>query len=428
MTRRSFTALPLVAAAAPLLPTRGELDLLIQRVERELTRQVLDFWVRQTVDPAGGYQLNHDAAGKPKGAGVRTLPTQAGMIAFYSRMARMGHEPKKMIELADHGFRYLRERFWDGRNGGFYWEVDAVGKPTRTNKHLYAQACAMHALAEFALATNRKEPRELALNLFQVLEKQSHDPVHGGYVEYFLTDWATPPVNEPIYLPGSATGMKLMQTHLRLLEALTSLNVLARNPVVRDRLSELLLIESIAVYREPHHMAADRYDRDWSPRLDTDVTVISYGDNLANLWLLANGCRSAAVPLSGMASSLRFSMDQCRRFGLDATGARFATSGVAGQPATDSATDSTCQADAMAAALLTYQLTSNTEYFELFRKLWKFVDARLSDRMNGDWHAGLAADATPRGDKASTTRCAYSHGRALFEVLTRLRSIREKSS
>jgi hypothetical protein len=63
MLRRTFSSLPLAAAAAPLLPTRGELDLYIQRFEKTLVENILGFWSPKTIDPAGGYLLNHDLGG-----------------------------------------------------------------------------------------------------------------------------------------------------------------------------------------------------------------------------------------------------------------------------------------------------------------------------------------------------------------------------
>ena len=428
MTRRSIAMLPLAAAGAPLLPTIGELDGYIQRFDKTLVENILGFWYPATVDPAGGYLLNHDIDGKAKGAGVRMIVTQARMVWFFSRMARWGHEPKKMMAAAEHGYMFLRESMWDQKNGGFYWEVDATGKPTKRNKHLYGQSFALYALAEYSLASRRKEVLDFTMRFFEILEKRSHDPVHGGYVEYFLSDWSTPPVNEPIYMGGSAPGMKLMNTHLHLMEAMTALYQASRNTTVRDRLIELISIESNAVVRKPYSACTDKYNRDWSPRLEGDFARVSYGHDIENIWLIAEATRAAGFSSSPFHDLFAANFAYCRKFGFDEEGGGFYNSGQLNQPASDRNKSWWVQAEALVSALTMYQITSRTEYFEVFRKTWRFCEKFQIDWKNGDWHSNIDPTGKPSGDKAQAWKAAYHNGRAMIECLIRLRAIREKTA
>jgi len=418
----------MAAAAAPLLPTRGELDQYILRLDKTLTQNILGFWYPGKIDPAGGYLLNHDVQGHSKGPGVRAIVTQARMVWFFARMARFGHDPKKMLEAADHGYKFLRERMWDAKHGGFYWEVDALGKPTKANKHLYGQSFALYALAEYALASGRKDVKEFATNFFNLLEKQSHDPVHGGYVEYFLSDWATPPVNEPIYMGGSSAGMKLMNTHLHLMEAMTTLYQVTRNSTVRDRLLELISIESNAVIRKPYMACTDKYDRDWSPRLEGDFSTVSYGHDLENIWLLTDANHAVGLPSSPYVDLFRSNFAYCRKYGFDEDQGGFFYNGPFNQPASNRSKSWWVQSEALVSALTMYQLTSNTEYFEVFRKTWSYCDKHQIDWTNGDWHSAIEVDGTPAGDKANPWKAAYHNGRAMMESIIRLRAIRDKTS
>ena len=426
--RRMFMLFPLVGVAAPLLPTRGELDRYIQRFEKTLIENILAFWYPGTVDPAGGYLLNHDVDGKPKGAGVRAIVTQARMLWFFARMARFGHEPKLMLAAAEHGYRFLREKMWDAKHGGFFWEVDALGKPSKANKHLYGQSFGLFALAEYAMASRRKDVLEFAMKFFDILEKKAHDPVHGGYVEYFLADWSTPPVNEPIYMGGSAPGMKLMNTHLHLMEAMTALLQASKHTVVRDRLIELISIESSSVIRKPYMACTDKYDRDWSPRLEGAFATVSYGHDVENIWLLVEANRTAGLSSSPFTDLFRSNFAYIRKYGFDEKNGGFFYSGPLNEPATDRHKSWWVQAEALVGALTMYQLTSNTEYFEVFRKTWGFCEKQQIDWKNGDWYARIAPDGQPGGDKASPWKGAYHNGRAMIESLIRLRSIRDKTS
>ena len=428
MTRRTFSLLPLAAAAAPLLPTRGELDLYIQRFERALLENILSFWYPKTVDSDGGYLLNHDISGKPKGPANRMIVSQARMLWFFSRMARYGHEPKQMLAAAEHGYRFLRETMWDAKHGGFYWEVDPLGKPVKVNKHLYGQSFAMYALSEYAMASRRKEVVEFSLKFFEVLEKKSHDPVHSGYVEYFLPDWSTPPVNEPIYMGGSAPGMKLMNTHLHLMEAMTTLYQATKNLTVRERLIELIAIESNAVIRKPYMACTDKYDRDWTPRLEGGFSKVSYGHDVENIWLITEANRAAGLSSSPYVDLFQANFQYCRKYGFDEEKGGFFYTGDFNQPADDRSKNWWVQAEALVSALTMYQLTNRTEYFDVFRKTWDFCDKHQIDWRNGDWHSSIGPDAKARGDKANEWKAAYHNGRAMIESIARLRAIRGKTS
>ncbi len=428
MTRRSFAMLPLVVAGAPLLPTKGELDRYIQRFEKTLVENILGFWYPATVDPAGGYLLNHYSNGKSKGPGIRMIVTQAQMVWFFARMARWGHEPKKMLAAAEHGCTFLRDTMWDHKNGGFHWEVDSSGKATKRNKHLFGQSFGLFAVAEYALASKRKDVLDFAMRHFELLDKRSHDPVHGGYVEYFLADWSTPPVNEPIYMDGSATGMKLMNTHLHLMEAMTTLYHASKNATVRDRLLELLSIETNAVVRKPYSACSDKFDRDWSPRLEGELARVSYGHDIENIWLVTEATRAAGFSYSPYVDLFTANFAYCRKYGFDEVSGGFYTSGEFNQPASDRNKSWWVQAEALVGALTMYQITSRTEYFEVFRKTWDFCDKFQIDWKNGDWHAKIDPNAKPEGDKAQPWKAAYHNGRAMIECITRLRAIREKTS
>lgn len=385
MTRRSFGLLPLAAAGAPLLPTKSELDEYLQRLEKALLELV---------------------AGVEPLAAPREIVTESRTVWFHARMARWGHESRKMLAAAEHGYSFLRETMWDHKNGGFQWEVDAAGKATKRNKHVLGQSVGLLAAAEYALASRRKDALDFAMKIFDTLERRAHDPVHGGYVEYFLADWSTPPVNEPIYVEGSATGMKLMETHLSLMEAMTTLYQASRSAAVRERLIELLSIETNAVVRKPLGACTDKYDRDWSPRVEGEFARVSYGRDLENLWQVTEAARATGLPFSPYVDLFTNNFAYCRKYGFDEERGGFYTSGGFNQPASDRNKTWRAQAEGLVSALTMYQITNRTEYFEVFRKTW------------GYWRSGAN----------QVEKSPFYQGRALIECLARLRSIREKTA
>jgi cellobiose epimerase len=366
MTRRLVCTLPAALLAAPVMPTRMELQRYRQALEKVLLGSL------------------------PKDEGAKGIVGQGQRLSFYSRLARYGHEPKAMLAAAEPGFVYLRDRLWDGKYGGFLWEPSGAA-----NKHLYGQAAGIGALSDYALASGRKDVLAFAVKGFEAIEKRAHDSVHGGYVEYFLADWSTAPANEPSYVEGSGVGIKTMAAHLQLLEALTALFQVAKQPAIRERLLELMSIESNAVLRKESGACTDKYTRDWTPLLEGELGAVNYGLNLRNISSLADAARVAGVPLSPYVDLFEVNFAYCRKHGFDEAAGGFSL-------ATGKATKlGWVQGEGLASSLLLYKLTGKTEYFEVFRKTWGYCEAQ-----NQGWP---------------------NDGRALIEAMTLLDSLKEKA-
>lgn len=429
MTRRQFVSTTaLAASAAPLLPTRTELTQLRRKLEAVLLENILPFWLSKTIDPSGGYNLNHSIDSSSKGPGPKMIVTQARMVWFFARMARAGYQSKRLLEASEHGYKFLREKMWDPRSGGFFWQLDASGKVTHANKHLYGQSFGLYALSEYSTASRRKDALDFTVKFFDLLEKNSHDKVHGGYGEYFLPDWSMAAINEQNYMGGAGTGMKLMNTHLHLMEALTAFVDASSHSLGRARLIELISIESSAVVRKPHIACTDKYDRDWRPRLEGTFSRVSYGHDVENVWLLRQALKTAGLPISPYVDFFIANWNYCRRNGFDETGGGFYDSGPLGEPADKKDKVWWVEAEALVSALEMYQLTSDTDYFDAFRKTWHQVDKQLIDYSNGEWYSSITPDGKPAGDKANIWKAAYHNGRAMLECIARLKQIEEKTA
>ena len=265
-------SLAVLAAAAPAAQpaANDRLKPLVPALEKNLRENIVKFWFPRSVDTVnGGYTINYDAAGQPLPGGTKAIVTQARQLWLASRLLRSSYAAPGMREAADAGFRFLRDRMWDGEHGGFYWAVDPSGaKVLQPTKHLYGQAFGLYALSEYAMASGSSEALALAHRLFDLLETRAHDSTYGGYREFFARDWTTPAatVNSPL---GAPADMKLMNTHMHLMEALTTYVRAGAGHRARERLAELVAIESQAVIRHRWMAGTDRHQRDWTPVLET---------------------------------------------------------------------------------------------------------------------------------------------------------------
>jgi mannobiose 2-epimerase len=345
------------------------------------------------------------------------IVSQARTVWLFSRLARAGYKKNEYIEAADLGYQFLKEKMWDADHGGFYWEVNATGnKKLKPRKHLYGQAFALYALSEFFLASQRQDVLEFAVRYFNLLEDKCHDNVYGGYVEFFNEDWTPVPVGEGSYM-GAPAGLKLMNTHLHLLEALTTFYRASRLPLARERLLELVNIEGNAVVRKNLGACTDKYERDWTPRLEEDYARVSYGHDIENVWLLIDACDAAGASNYPFLDLYETLYDYSLKYGYDENGGGFYDSGPFHRPADRRSKVWWVQAEAMVSALYMYRMTNEPKYLSVFEKTFDFVETNMVDWDNGEWHANITPEGKPQGDKANPWKAGYHNGRAMIECL-----------
>lgn len=418
----SFAPVPAIPAAA------HNPSAYLPHLEHNLNDGIVAFWYPKTLDKIdGGYIVAHDAKGAANPRASKTLVTQARQVWLFSRLSQEWLRPQEMLEAAGHGFRFLRDKMWDRPHGGFYWEVDATGtKALKPKKHMYGQAFALYALSEYYAASKDSEALDLANRLFALFERHAHDRQYGGYLESFNQDWSAPPPDDTGYL-GVPPDMKLMNTHLHLLESMTAYYRASHSAVARDRLIELIGIQSNAVVRKPLAACTDKHERDWTPVLGRNPAWdrVSYGHDLENVWLLINACETAGIPVWPFLDLCRQLFAYALKYGYDAMHGGFYYSGPIGQPADDRRKSWWVQAEACMSALYMYRLTRDRVYWDVFAKTYGFIDRYQTDWRNGEWWEWVSPDLKPSGAKAHGWKAGYHNGRAMLECLRILREIEE---
>jgi mannobiose 2-epimerase len=413
----------ILVALAALSASGQDLKDYIPRLERNLTENIIPFWLDRTIDRKnGGFIINHNAKGEPDPSGSKGIVTQSRQVWLFSRLARDNYRPKETLEAARHGFLFLRDKMWDKKHGGFYWEVDATGtKAIRPKKHMYGESFGLYALSEYYLATKDKSALALADHLFRIFEEKAHDKQYGGYLEYFNEDWTLAPASESGYM-GVPSDIKLMNTHLHLLEAMTTYYRASKSALARERLVELINIESNAVIRKGLVACTDKYSRDWTPRLERDWATVSYGHDLENVWLLIDASDAAGVSSWPFLDMYRSLWDYSLKYGYDEKMDGFFYTGKFNEPATGRQKSWWVQAEAIVSALYMYRYTGEEKYAGIFRKTYDFIDKYQTDWTVGEWHPTVSPDGKPSGGKANIWKGGYHNGRAMLECLRLLRS------
>ncbi len=400
----------------------GEMQQISQKytpmLQKILTENIVPFWYDKGLDRTnGGYTISFDIEGKLREPVTKMIVTQARQVWLFSRLARAGYDPKKNLEAAQVGYRFLVDKMWDPKNGGFYWEVDATGnEKLKPNKHLYGQSFGLYAMSEYALASTRKDVLTFTTKFFNLLEAKAHDATYGGYNESFTPDWTPLPASEQSYM-GAPSDLKLMNTHLHLLEAVTTFYRASKMPLARARLLELINIESNAVVRKNLGACTDKYDRNWTVRLDNNYARVSYGHDIENIWLLIDACDAAGVANAPFLDLYKTLFEYSLKYGYDEANGGFYYTGPFNGPADDRSKSWWVQAETIVSALRMYEHTKDPKYLAVFEKTFDFINTKMVDWKNGEWHEFISAQGQPQGSKGSVWKAGYHNGRSMIECI-----------
>lgn len=402
----------------PYQPTRQNLLQCKDTLERILTENIIPFWYPKVIDfEDRGYRLNHDLKGNWRGPANKHLVTQARTLWFFSRLARTEYGTTEHLDAARQGYEFLRDRMCDKQFGGFYWEVDSSGNTaTKPDKHLYGQAFGLYALSEYAVASGDSQATALAQKLFSLLEYHAHDAQYGGYQESFLYDWNPVPANRISYM-NTASNIKLMNTHLHLMEAITTYYLVARDRISRERIIELILVQSNAVVRKSVGTCTDKYQRNWIPLYGPGYDRVSYGHDLQNIWMLIEACNTAGISNGPLLNLYRMLFNYALQYGFDRKEGGFYYTGSFNAPADRREKIWWVQAEGLVSALQMYRLTGEEVYFNCFSKTLDWIVKHQVDWEHGDWHAQVAKNEKPSGDKAGAWKSPYHNGRAMIRCL-----------
>lgn len=387
-----------------------------QELKEELTHNILPFWMEKMVDGKnGGYYgqitgKNQLVADAPKGGILN-----ARILWSFSSAALYFNNPL-YVEYAKRAKDYAFEHFFDPKNGGTYWMINADGTPADTKKQIYSQAFFIYALVEYYRVTSDKECLDKAIELFRLIEKHSFDTEQNGYFEAYSIDWK---LLEDLRLSEKdANEKKTMNTHLHILEAYTNLYRVWKDDELKKQLKNLieLFLDKI-INRETHHLDLF-FDENWVCK----STLFSYGHDIESAWLI----EEAAVVLDdaellNKVRSRVLKVADAAAEGLNPDGSiinekNYATGHV------DTNCDWWPQAEAMIGFFNAYELSKNESYAEKTLATWKFTKNFIIDKNAGEWHWSVSStgEVDVQNDKAGFWKCPYHNSRMCLELMSRI--------
>jgi cellobiose epimerase len=426
--------------------TESKYHSIAEEMEISLRENLLQTWYPKAIDrDSGGYfsnftydfQLKDDLQEK-------MIVTQARHLWSNSKAAKIYPNETHYAEGAKHGFEFLRDKMWDQENGGFYQLVSRSGQPLFEKseyKTAYGNSFAIYALAAYFDASGDSAGLDLAIEAFNWLEKNSHDPKHKGYFQHLDQD-GTPIVRSADTPSSSELGYKDQNSSIHLLEAFTELYMVWKDPLLKERLEEMLLLVRDTITNDKGSLVLF-FQSDWTPvsfqNRSEEVIMkhkgldhVSYGHDVETAYLILEsshvlGWKDDQVTLT----KAKKMVDHALSFGWDNDLAGFFDEGYyfTGEEKPRVIKDTKnwwAQSEGMNTLLLMaeYFPQDERDYFRKFEQLWQYNLDYLIDHDHGDWFAG-GLDKQPdlkTADKGHIWKANYHQFRAMQGCIERLRN------
>lgn len=373
----------------------ANLPLFKQELEQEVHR-ILRYWMQYAVDEQyGGFygKIDHDNRPYhvPKGSVLhaRILWTFSAACIHYKEPA--------YIKMAHRAYQYILDRFIDHKYGGVYWSTN------NDRKQIYAHAFAIYGLSEYYRATQWEPARQLAIHLYELVQRFSFDTHNGGYLEAFTADWQ--PIADMRLSDKDVNEKKTMNTHLHVLEAYTSLYGIWPDARLEESIVLLLGVFNKHFIRKGHLQLF--FDEHWQPRSDD----ISHGHDIEASWLLTEAANALADPVL-IQQTEKQALLLADAVAPDIDGGIWSENEKHWWP----------QAEAMLGFFNAWQISNRDGYLQQALNSWAFIKKYMIDHVNGEWFWGVDAhhQALIKEDKAGFWKCPYHNTRACLEVIKRL--------
>lgn len=383
-----------------------------QKIKKNLTDNILSYWIDRMVDPRGGFYGRRDGydrldADAPKGAILN-----ARILWTFSSAYRITGN-KRYAEMASRAADYISENFIDPEYGGVYWSVDFEGNPLDTKKQFYAIAFAIYGFSEHYRATGEHASLDRAIALFRTIEKHSRDRLKGGYIEACMRDWA--PISDMRLSDKDFNASKTMNTHLHILEAYTSLLRIWKDESLTEATESLLKIFLDTIMDPATGHLGLFFDDDWH-RLDNNI---SYGHDIEASWLMLE-----SAEVIGNEDLYRTTLDATRQMALAALEGKLSDGSMIYERLGDGETDTDLhwwvQAENVVGQLYLWKYHDMKEMLEEAMRSWRYIDREIVDHENGEWYwsrRGGDGSIDRDDDKAGFWKCPYHNGRMCMETL-----------
>jgi cellobiose epimerase len=405
---------------------------------------LLKFYPHNLDREYGGFLTGFTHDWQPKGPHDKMIVSQARYVWTPSKAARLYPDEPMYREAAAHGAAFLRDVMWDKTHGGFYTLVTREGEPKNPEtKTAYGNAFGIYALAAYYGLSRDTSALNLAQKAFHWLERGSHDPVHKGYFQNL--DRQGRPLSPGAGVKGPVPNPQLrykdQNSSIHLLEAFTELYSVWPDPLVRERLEEMMLLIRDTIVTDKGYLTLF-LTPEWQPvsyrdsteearKAHRNIDHVSFGHDVETAFLLLEASHALGRENDGTTATITKKMvDHALDKGWDDTVGGFYDMGYYFRDQDDIAIihegkNWWTQVEGLNTLLLMAELYPDDPrgYYGKFQKQWDYVKTYLIDPEHGGYFdSGMDNEPDHRTrDKAHAWKANYHESRSLMHCIERLR-------
>lgn len=363
------------------IDTKAYIAYWADRYRRELTDNVLPFWLNNGLDRVhGGMYTCLTREGKLMDS-TKSVWFQ-GRAAYTFAYAYNAIEPRaEWLEAAKSCIDFSHAHCYRQHDGRMYFEVAADGTPIRLRRYVFSETFAIIAMAEYAKATGDKQMAERALALFK-------------QVREWIATGALP--NKYEGTPGRSHSIVMI-----LLNVAARLRQVSDDPVLDQQIADSIA-ELRTYFMKPEYGALLESVGPDGEFIDTiGGRTINPGHCIETAWFLLDEVvhRGGDTALQAMALTI---LDWSWEWGWDKLyGGIINFRDCKGYPPQDYSQDMKFwwpQTEAIIATLYAYKLTRDEKYLRWHEQVSDWAFAHFADAEHGEWYGYLHRDGSVAQD------------------------------
>lgn len=390
---------------------------MLDSMKKEFDGHVFPFWEGLIDKEYGGYygEMNFDLELDKKA--VKGCILNSRILWFFSN-AYLTLKDKKYIEYAAAAYEFLKKAFLDKEYGGVYWSVSYDGKPVEDMKHTYNQAFAIYGLSSYYDATKDEDALKTAFDIFNIIEEKCRD--NDGYLEAFTRVFGDES-NEKLSENG-VMATRTMNTLLHVMEGYTELYRVSGDERVKEKICEILDIFRNKIFNPAEERMEVFFDADYNSLID----LHSFGHDIETAWLID---RTVEVL---KAEGTKYDMSDITKVLTEKIYRDCFEGDCLPAEKCKGVVEETrvwwVECETVIGFINGYQKTGDRKYLDAAEKTWKYIEKYIIDPREGsEWYSDVNKDGVPESRKpiVDAWTCPYHNGRMYFEVLNRMKQIKE---
>lgn len=392
-----------------------------QAFKDHLENNLIPFWSQLKDEEFGGFYGYVKGDGTVLKEEVKGVILNSRILWFFSQ-AYLQLKDEKLLEMAEHAYKFLVEHCIDTSYGGVFWSLNYKGEVEDDIKHCYNQAFAIYALSTYYEASGDKNALDYAYDIYRIIEEKCHDD--GGYLEAFYRDF-TKADNDKLSENGIIAD-RTMNTLLHVFEAYTQLYKVDHNDSVGNCIKAILDSFKDKIYNAEKEMCEVFFDNDYNSLIDLD----SYGHDIEASWLINRACDvlDDAEYSEKMLPIIVGLADGCYKNSMDESVSKISDMLAAMNMEIENGVINKTkvwwiQAEAVTGYYNAYeQNPEKVEYRDISEKVWNFINKYFVDEKHGEWVENIEdlnnIDYTQA--LVQPWKCPYHNGRMCLEMMKRL--------